>query len=69
MTRPTWTKKPPSAPGWYWWRDTERSEPTLALVRYQAGFFVAIFATYRDAYPLAECRFGLWSKRPIEVPK
>ena len=30
-----WTKEPPSAPGWYWWRHRLNSQPEITEINFR----------------------------------
>lgn len=31
-----WTDAKPTAPGWYWWRATSRTSPTMVYVKHRS---------------------------------
>ena len=62
-TSPTWTKTPPTAPGWYWWRatSTER-EPKPVQLRMLNG---AVCLNNLPVTMYVDCE---WWPIPLEVP-
>lgn len=61
----TWTREPPTEPGWWWLKDDDADRPACVEVVYHVGKLV----NRRERWPVASAA-GLWCRAvPPELPK
>ncbi len=63
----TWSKQPPTEPGWYWWRQFPDSRPMAESVQMAGGELRLVVEASGTGYDL-EGYGGEWWLDPIAMP-
>jgi hypothetical protein len=76
-----WTKKPPSEPGWYWWRKEQSHDSIMSFVdiggarcylwgEWHGGHFMfSGGVTLPMTMDIRDGGYGEWSDQPIPTPE
>ena len=67
--KPTWTREAPTEPGWYWWRDEDRTPfATEVISDWQDGEIKVEISNNRWDY-ISALDHGEWWPVPIQPPE